>query len=127
MSDEFKIYKIILIEDDMDLCQGWRDVFEMLGHELTAHQRSLDALVDTDAIKSSDLLITDYYLPDLNGTDLIKKVREINPDLPAILLTGSREPSVVEVAKAIPRCAILHKPLNIDELEKGMNELMEAQ
>lgn len=119
-----KAVKILLVEDDLDLCQGWGEIFELLGYEHVAHQRGLRALEDEAAIASSDLIVTDYYLPDINGADLIKRLRERRPDLPAILLTGSRELSVVKAVEQIGDCELLHKPLNIDDLEKKIERMI---
>lgn len=125
MGPSFNEIRIILIEDDAELCRGWVELFEMLGHPVVGYQRALDALNDKEVIRTSNLLITDYYLPDLNGVDLIRRMLQENPALRSILLTGSKEPSVVEAARVIPKCSILHKPLNIEDLERRIHDIFE--
>ena len=117
-----KCIKIMMVEDDVDLCEGWADVFELLGHQLVYHHRAMHALEDVENLKSSDVLISDFYLPDLNGVELVKKVHEICPELPTVILTGTKEASVVEVAKRLPNCTLLHKPINIEVIEKYLDE-----
>jgi hypothetical protein len=41
--------------------------------------------------------------------ELIKRIRERRPNLPAVLLTGSREPAVLESARRLAHCSSLHK------------------
>lgn len=119
-------FKILMIEDDVDLCAGWMDVFELIGHDLKCYHHALDALNDVEAITTADLLISDFYLPDLNGVELIKKVRELNPAIKAILLTGSRDNGVLAAARALPHCSILHKPTNIDDVDEKIKQLLVA-
>ena len=61
-----------MIEDDPNLCRGWADVFDLLGYHLDAFTSGLDALSQPEKIREADLLITDFYLPDLNGVDLAR-------------------------------------------------------
>lgn len=117
--------KIIMVEDDFDLCQGWSEVFALMGQEVKCFQKSLLVLADPQTVRQSNLLITDYYLPDLNGVELIKRVRELNPGIRAILLTGSKEAIIRESAAKIPNCQVLFKPLNIDDLEECITELFQ--
>ncbi len=35
-----------------------------------------------------DIIISDIYMPKLNGLDLLKKIKTINPKIPIILITG---------------------------------------
>jgi CheY-like chemotaxis protein len=119
------MFRILMVEDDVRLCTGWAEVFEVLGYDLRCYQRSLEALLDVESIQRCDLVITDYYLPDLNGVHLIERMRAFRPGLPAILLTGSREIGVMRAIKQLPHCVVLHKPVNIDELEHRILELCE--
>lgn len=98
--------KILMIEDNASLCEGWKDIFELIGHDLKIHPDSSAALKDRNTLRDCDLIITDYYLPDLNGVETIRKIRELRPALPAILLTGSRESAVVQSAQGLPKCKI---------------------
>lgn len=115
--------RILMVEDNQDLCEGWQAIFDLLGYDLRVYNRSLPALMDRESIEKCDIIITDYYLPDINGVELIKRMRQMKPDVPAILLTGSKEASVVNAASVLPDCQVLHKPLGIDELERRIEDL----
>jgi DNA-binding NtrC family response regulator len=110
--------RVLLIEDDKELREGWEEIFEFLGFSFRSYDRGLGAVMDPEAVQEADVLVTDYYLPDLNGVDLIRRLRQIKPELRAILLTGSRETSVLSSARELDDCTVLFKPLNIDQLEK---------
>jgi DNA-binding NtrC family response regulator len=115
--------KIFMIEDDADLCDSWADLFAMLGHEFVCHQTGAGALKDLKSIQESDLVISDFYLPDVQGVELILQIRNINPRIQAILLTGSRDSKVLSAAEKLPDCTILQKPIAIEELEAQLERL----
>lgn len=116
--------KIFLVEDDAELCQGWADVFDLLGYPFRSHQNGRAALLDEEGIRSSDILITDYHLPDINGVDLVKRARAVHPEMQSIVLTGSRENAVAEAVREAGNCALLHKPIDIDALENEILRLL---
>jgi DNA-binding NtrC family response regulator len=122
-STEPKSYRVVMVEDDLDLCAGWAEVFDLMGHEIICYHRAADALKSMSQWKEHDVLITDFYLPDMNGVDLIKRVRQTIPHLPVILLTGSRESAVTEAFAAIRDGAILYKPISIDDVEATIQKL----
>jgi FixJ family two-component response regulator len=115
-----------MIEDDQDLRDGWSDLFDMLGYECQVFQRGQDFLADKAALDRCTLLITDYYLPGLNGVELIRKFRELRPEAAALLLTGSRENFIAESLRSIPNSELMHKPLDIEEIEAHIHKVSAA-
>lgn len=126
MSAEDRI-RIVMVEDDEDLCTGWYDLFTLLGYDLICYNRSLDALGDAGPLSRCHLIITDYYLPDVNGVELIRRCRRVRPDLPAILLTGSKEDTVMTAANLLEDCRVLHKPVNIEELDAHIRAIARGE
>jgi DNA-binding NtrC family response regulator len=116
--------KIILIDDDPDLCEGWGEVFKLLGHEFKGFLSGRAALAEIEDFRDWDILITDYYLPDLNGVEVLKKVRQVSPEMRGILLTGSTDPSIIESARQMSHTLVLHKPLGVAELEDGISRIL---
>ena len=113
---------VVMVEDDVDLCAGWADVFELIGHDLECFNSGLQAL-NNEIIMKCDVVISDFYLPDINGVDLIKKMRTVRRDLPAILLTGSRDAGIRNASKEIENCTVLYKPINIEDIESKLADL----
>jgi DNA-binding response OmpR family regulator len=82
---------IIIIDDDIKLCEKLDKYFEGFNLKLTSIYHPLEGL---EKIKSSkfDVLILDGMLPDLDGLEVCKRVREFS-DIPIIFLTGKVEES----------------------------------
>jgi len=73
------------------------------------------------------LLISDWLMPGLRGDDLIRAARELEPDLPCILITGQAEDEVLSsLAKENLVRAIFKKPWNEKRLLETVRECLEA-
>jgi DNA-binding response OmpR family regulator len=121
-----RVLSVVLVEDDHALLSVWQQLFELLGHKIVGCHTGRQLLDLSDTVAQADLLITDYYLPDFNGVELVKKVRAVAPNLPTIILTGSREDFIREAALELAHCHILYKPLNIADIEAKIDEIFSA-
>lgn len=115
---------IILVEDDHALARVWKSLFEMLGYKIAVYQSGTDLLDQRDSIAECDIFITDYYLPDLNGVELVKEVRQICPEVPVIVLTGSHERFIRDAVGQIESCQILYKPLNVADIQVQFERML---
>ena len=92
--------KIAVIEDDVGLGFLQKDILESKGHDVINIYNASDVLELINEI-SPDLLILDYSLPDMNGKDLIKHLRERVRILPPFLIATGKgdEKLAVEMMK----------------------------
>jgi DNA-binding NtrC family response regulator len=92
-------------------------------HVLTAEhgQRALEIA----AQQPIHLLITDLILPGMNGIDLLRQMREIHPELQAIVITG--HPTVRSAVQAMKNGATdyIVKPFDLDELKAKVDKAAE--
>ena len=88
----------LLVEDDPDGCDLMQMMLRRFGAEVTAVSTAAAALESVRA-RRPDVLVSDIGLPDGDGFQLLKRVRESNQDLPAVAVTAyaSRQ----DVAKAL--------------------------
>lgn len=91
-----------------------------LGHSCHTEEDPRDAL-DQYALQSFDLLITDFRMPAMNGSELARKIRAINPEAKIILLTGYA--TFEEAPSESLFIAVFEKPVGINEL-KGVLDKM---
>lgn len=85
-----------------------------------------DGVMALDLVKSRDLdlVITDLNLPGLDGFDLTREVKKLYPELPVLAATGYTNPAYVEGAYRAGADALLTKPLDADDLEARVRELL---
>jgi len=114
--------KLVLVEDNADLAASMRLLLELRGYDIVCYLNAQALLEKVAELDDGDVVISDYYLPDLNGIELLKRVRACRPAVKAILLTGSREQGIIDAARAIPDCRVEFKPLDYEALDRGIRE-----
>jgi DNA-binding NtrC family response regulator len=79
------------------------------------------------ASDSFDIIITDLFLPDLDGIDILKQVKSVSPAMEVILITGHA--SAETAVKAMKEGAFdyITKPLNLDELRIIIGKAVEKR
>ena len=85
---EDKIDKILVIDDDKDVCLVIKKILIRDNYYVEAYTDSRNAL---ERFKSHpfDLVITDLLMPGLTGWDVALQVKENNPSIPVLLITGT--------------------------------------
>jgi len=76
---------ILVVDDERAIQELMTRVLERRGHTVIACGDAVAAMAVTDPI---DLLVVDFVLPDVNGRDLTARLRERQPDLPVVLMSG---------------------------------------
>ena len=79
--------KILVVEDDPGLREGLVDLLSAAGHRVVAVAEGESALVH-GADPSFDLLLLDLMLPKLDGIGVCKRLRDLRPELPILMLTA---------------------------------------
>ena len=82
---------ILLVDDNKDGLVVRRSLLEELGYHVETSPNAEDAL-KLFAASRFDLIVTDYKMPRMNGTELIARIRKLDPDARVILLSGFVDP-----------------------------------
>ena len=81
---------VLVVDDDAAVRKSIEFALELYGFEVTAFSSAQELLIDEN-IPSQSCLVVDYYLPGMNGLELVAKLRERNKALPAVLITSPNE------------------------------------
>lgn len=123
-------YRILVIDDEENMLELYSRILGKEGYKVTTALTAEEAL-DLFRSKVFDLIIADLALPGMNGVELLKKVKEEDPDIPYILITayGTVE-SAVEAMK-LGAFDYIPKPFQTEELKivikKALKEYQLAQ
>jgi two-component system response regulator HydG len=107
--------KILIIDDEKDLCLVLSRFLSKHGYEVQDANKGKKAL---ELINESmpDLILCDFMLEDMDGTTVLKAIKEINPSIPVIIITGfSNIKTAVEVMR-LGAVDYIIKPLIPDEI-----------
>lgn len=111
---KFHMEKILLIEDDADIREMLIDYLSGDGYEITAYADGVSVGVFTD-ITDYSLALVDLMLPQSNGFELIKKIREIST-LPIIIITAKNNDHDKARGLSMGADDYVTKPFSIVEL-----------
>jgi PAS domain S-box-containing protein len=113
----------VLLVDDEDLVrQAPADMLKEMGHRVIEAASGTAALGQLGSGPDFDLLITDYLMPGMRGSELVEEARRRTPGLPALLLTGYANLAKGEAA-GMPR---LPKPFREADLAREVASLLSA-
>ena len=114
----------ILLVDDEDLVRAaTAEMLREMGHTVIEASSGAAALDQFSAGQEIDLLVTDYLMPGIRGSDLIDEIRRRQPRLPALLLTGYANLAKGEAA-GMPRLA---KPFRESDLAVAVANLLQIE
>jgi two-component system response regulator HydG len=107
--------KILIIDDDKDLCFVLKRFLSKHGFEVIEATSGKAALEILETLEP-DLILCDFRLEDMSGSSILKKIKEKNPSVPVIIITGySNIKTAVEVMK-LGAMDYVTKPLLPDEI-----------
>ncbi|MEA3489337.1 MAG: response regulator [Candidatus Omnitrophota bacterium] len=121
---EKKGQKILLVDDDRDMCESLADVLTLdSNYNVSFTTSPLKAL---EMVKTDDfsLVILDYKMPDMNGVELLKHIKEIRPDLIVFMLTAFISNELIEQAKKVGADRVLSKFIWPKEILKYIKKVI---
>ena len=116
--------KVAIIDDaQMNVTLLQHLVRKLPGCEPVCFTNPVDAL-EWCVVNEPDLVIVDYMMPVLNGTDLVQQFRASHPDIPVLMITANHETALRHEALKIGVTDFLTKPIdNIEFLARAKNML----
>src|SRR5262249_46366061 len=108
--------RVLVIDDQAEVRRALGAVLRRRGnHEVMEVGSVRDAI---EALKSGDfeLVLSDVHMPDLDGVDLLKVLRDQDPDLPVLLVSGSPDLDTAMKAVEFGAFEYLMKPVENDKL-----------
>jgi two-component system, LuxR family, response regulator FixJ len=104
---------IYVVDDDSDVLGSLQFLLETDGFDVRTF-KSGAALLGDAASGDADCFVIDYKMPNMNGLDLVKRLRNRDISAPIILITGYPDEHICEKAASAGVRHVLRKPL-LDE------------
>jgi len=113
---------INIIDDDIDSLNALEYALETLGHTVHKYHSPVEALSNYKKEKT-DLVITDYKMPEMTGTELLKSLKKIDPDVNVIIVTAYGDFEMAQHAINNDALYILTKPINLQNVDKCLKSI----
>lgn len=115
--------RVILVEDQTIFREMLAALLDVQGHEVVAQLDRSATARDEIARKRPDLVVADVVLPDGNGLDLARWVRETQPKTRVMVVTAQEKASIVAEALRIRVNGIVMKNASLQELQQAVERV----
>lgn len=117
---------ILIVDDDEVMCHTLSGVLGKMSCEVTSVQKGEDVIYCLQE-RIVDLILLDIKLPDMNGLDVLKKIREIDSDPIVIMMTAYADVQTAVAAMKAGAYDYINKPFDIDELRLAIKKALETK
>jgi DNA-binding NtrC family response regulator len=114
---------ILVVDDVQEAVDAIRKILERRGHEILGYTDEV-AAIDHVTNHPVDLAILDIKLKKIDGVEVLGRLKEIQPDLKTIMLTGYPTHASVEEAMRLGANAYCMKPIDRGELERKVDDVL---
>ena len=117
---------ILIVDDDEVMCYTLSDVLGKMSHEVSTVQTGEDALHSLQE-GIFDLILLDMRLPDMNGLDVLKKIRAIDSNFFVVMMTAYADVQTAVAAMKAGAYDYINKPFEIEELKLTIKKALETK
>jgi CheY-like chemotaxis protein len=79
---------ILVVDDEPQVAETLREILEFEGFQVEIAENGRRALERLTSDRHFDLIITDMKMPEMDGLELLRRVKELRKNLPVIVLTA---------------------------------------
>ncbi|MDB5106938.1 MAG: atoC [Fibrobacteres bacterium] len=115
---------ILIVDDEKITAFYLKDILTAASYDVHLAQNGEEALEQLGRRKFN-LIITDLVMPGIDGFALVRRVKQVQPDLPVFILTAHGSYDVARKAQTIGADDYLLKPVNPDQLHAALAKTFE--
>lgn len=108
--------KLLLIDDEKDFREYLKRFFSWRGYEVYTAASGQEALTIVKNEKP-ELALLDINMPDMDGLEVLRHIKNISPEIKVIMVTVSNDPDTIEKAKKLGADEFVEKPFATNYLE----------
>jgi two-component system cell cycle response regulator len=118
--------RILVVDDEEVVCKFLKRVLAGSGHQVEMCHGGREALAKLDE-DSFDLVVTDLKMPGVDGIDVLRKAKELDPLCEVVVITAyASVESAVEVMK-LGAYDYISKPFNVDRIQIVVDKALEKR
>ena len=117
---------VLVVEDAQTTGKQIADMLTNMGHGVRLYKSAEEGL-DAFAKRSFDVVLSDAYLPGLDGIEMVQRMRAVDPTLALIIMTSYQDQEIAVRAMACGIRSFLRKPFGKDELQEKIEDALEER
>ena len=106
---------VLIVDDELSICDSLAGVVSDEGWASLTAQSGKDALSLVKS-KTLDLVFLDIWMPGMDGIETLQRIKEINPDLPVVIMSGHGTIDTAVRATKLGALEFIEKPLSIEKI-----------
>ena len=115
--------RILFVDDEKDIVAEVAEYLVYEGYDVATAGNGWEAL-ELHKSRPADVVITDWLMPGMGGNELIRRLRETEPDLPILVMTGHTTFGDDQDIVAEGASVVLKKPIDLRELTERMRQMV---
>jgi len=117
---------ILIVDDEQSYRQLLSLVFESDGHSVRTAMNGREAL-ERLQVEPVDVIVSDVKMPDMDGIEMLRAIRETQPDLGVVLMTAFASVETAREAFKLGADDFIQKPFDVEELKLIVKKTLEKQ
>lgn len=114
--------KILVVDDDPVVIQSCQRVLEAEGMQIHS-ATTVEAGEAMLSVEIFDMMLTDIKMPARDGFEMIRRAKQIRPDMPILMMTGYLTPETVETGRRLGADNCIAKPFTPEELTEAVRKI----
>ncbi|ANY73522.1 response regulator [Paenibacillus ihbetae] len=113
-------HKVLIVDDQNGIRILLVEVFSSEGYE-TFQAANGKAALEIVKLHEPDLVLLDMKIPGMDGLEILKHIKQMNPDIKVIMMTAYGELDMIKEATDLGALMHFTKPFDIDEMRQAVN------
>jgi len=113
--------KILLIDDEKPTLSMFSLLLKAMGYDVITAETGLLG-IELFKNEQPQIVVTDIKMAQMDGLEVLRKIKEINPSVSVIVVTGHGDAALEQEAFDLNATGFIHKPIDKKELEIVLNK-----
>ncbi len=116
--------RVMLVDDHLIFREGLRTLLEMEGeYQVVAEASTAGEALNKASVWKPDIILMDVSLPDADGISVVRKLKESNPEMNAVMLTMHMDDRYVLESVSAGAAAYLVKTATYEEIKRALRDV----
>lgn len=118
--------QVLVVDDDKTVCETYRRGLSLAGynvHSAFSYKEAISILAE----KNPDAVVSDIFLGEMDGLDVLEQCHRLDPDTPVILVTGLPTVETASEAVRLKAYEYLAKPVQLEKLTSTVARAVELK
>ena len=117
--------RILVVDDDPIIGLLFREALETLGHAVVIAGTGAEGLEYVERLDFG-LIFLDLKMPEMDGAELLRRIKIIKPEVPVTVITGYPESEIMERALEQGPFNVMKKPFGVSDIAAAVDYAKEA-